>query len=73
MVCNELLDLYKWMSNFPVHTKVYFSHELLANAQTSLRIIPNKKISVFRVWGLKICGRVSTRIFLIFFLKFYAF
>ena len=66
MVCNELLDLYKWMSNFPVHMKLYLLYELIAN-DVSLRIGPNKNISVFRVTGLKIVVRVGTHIFLIIF------
>ena len=70
MVCNELLDLYKWVSNFPVHTKMYLSYELLAYALTSLRIGPNKNISVCQVTGPKVLRRVGTHIFLIlFFLK----
>ena len=44
--------------------------QLISTYQQTTKVRPNKKISVFRVTGLKILGRVGTHIFfIIFFLE----
>ena len=41
--------------------------QLISTYQQTTKVRPNKKISVFRVTGLKILGRVGTHIFFIIF------
>ena len=45
-------------------------NEIMMSCSDTVRR-PNKKISVFRVTGLKILGRVGTHVFFFFFLNFF--
>ena len=53
-----------------LHTVVITSYMLSSSviASPQIHVRPNKKVSVFRVTGLKILGRVGTHIFLKYFL-----
>ena len=56
-------DIYRHIEENIVTIKSVFSEKMDDPSTSQMMLRPNKKISVFRVTGLKILGRVGTHFF----------